>query len=232
MQRNENNNVDERIENGSGPVLNGEAAVDEERGASTPGGDQGVCDAAADDIDTLKKLLSEAQADAEKKAKEIADLKDLMQRRQADFENYKKRVVKSQEESRKYAVKDLALDIITINDHLLRAIEASESVKNGESLEQSHKAFVDGVMMISRMIMETLKKYHIEEIDHLNMAFDPQFNEAVEIVTSDGVEGDTITKIYQKGFMLDDLVLRSARVQVSRPPSKEQKESAGEGGKQ
>ena len=217
MQRNDNNNVEERTFEGP-PAGEAPAAGIEEVAAA-----EATCDAAADDIDTLKKLLAEAQADAGKKEKEIAELKDLMQRRQADFENYKKRVLKSQEENRKYAIKDLALDIITINDDLLRAVEASSTVKNGESLEQSHRSFVDGVLMISRMIEESLGKYKIVEIDQLNKAFDPQFNEAVEIVTSDAVKEDTITRIYQKGFMLDDLVLRSARVQVTRALPGEQK---------
>jgi len=218
MQRNDNNNVEERTLEGP--------STEEAPAAGADAVLEGACDAAADDIDILKKLLAEAQADAGKKAKEIAELKDLMQRRQADFENYKKRVLKSQEENRKYAIKDLALDIITINDDLLRAVEASSTVKNGESLEQCHRSFVDGVLMISRMIEESLGKYKIVEIDQLNKAFDPQYNEAVEIVTSDAVKEDTITRIYQKGFMLDDLVLRSARVQVTRALPGEQKEAA------
>ncbi len=224
MQKKENN-VEERAFNGAGPGDDSPALNDGSPGAGEEAA--GPCAAAEDDIETLKKLLADAQADAEKKAKEITELKDLMQRRQADFENYKKRVIKSQDENRKYAIKDLALDIITINDDLLRAIEASSTVKNGESLEQSHKSFVDGVLMISRMIEEALKKYKIVEIDQLNQAFDPQFNEAVEIVQGDSVKEDTVTKIYQKGFMLDDLVLRSARVQVTRAKTAGQKEDAG-----
>lgn len=170
-------------------------------------------------LDSLKKKLTQAEADIEKKDKEIAEVKDLLLRRQADFENYKKRIAKTHDDFKKLAIKDFALDVITINDDLLRAIEASSTVKNGESLEHCHNSFVDGVSMISRMIEEMLKKYSIVEIDSLNQSFDPQCNEAVEIVMSDEVQEDTITKIYQKGFKLDDLVVRSAKVQVARPSS-------------
>lgn len=166
----------------------------------------------------------ESKGDSDRKDREIAELKDLLKRRQADFENYKKRMLKTQEEFGKLAIKDFALDIINVNDDLLRAIEASRSVKNGESIEQCHDSFVEGVGMISKMIEDVLKKYHIEEIDSISQAFDPVFNEAVEIVTSNEVSVDTVTKVYQKGFRLDDLVLRSAKVRVSRPPS-----GAGEG---
>ncbi|MCX7679078.1 MAG: nucleotide exchange factor GrpE [Spirochaetes bacterium] len=177
-------------------------------------------------IEDLKKQLTEMREEAEKKSREICELKDLMQRRQADFENYKKRVIKGQEEMRKLAIKDFALDIISINDDLLRAIEASSSVKEGESLEQAHMYFVEGVKMISKMIEETLKKYGIEEINHLGKPFDPQYNEAVEIICDDSVKEETITKIYQKGFCLGDLVIRSARVQVTKPASQKTVEEA------
>ncbi len=201
---------------------------DEQNAANTASQEQaaageGPSSAGDLDVETLKKQLAEAKEEVEKKSKEICDLKDLMQRRQADFENYKKRVIKGQDETRRLAIKDVALDIISINDDLLRAIEASSSVKEGESPEQAHAVFVDGVRMISKMIEETLRKYGVEEIDHLGKPFDPQFNEAVEIVTSDSVQEETITKIYQKGFCLGDLVIRSARVQVTKPaPEKSQ----------
>ncbi len=186
-----------------------------------------------ENLEALHKQLAEAREELDKKSKELSELKDLMQRRQADFENYKKRVIKNQEETRKLAIKDVALDIISINDDLLRAIEASSSVKEGESLEQAHASFVEGVKMISRTIEETLRKYGVEEIDHLGKPFDPQYNEAVEIVNSDSVKEEIVTKIYQKGFSLGELVIRSARVQVTKPaPAQEQAENKVEAERQ
>lgn len=214
------NHEDESVRQEEAGALNADDAQEADAGAGA------VSSAKEGDMETLKKQLAEAREEAEKKSKELAELKDLMQRRQADFENYKKRVIKNQEETRKLAIKDVALDIISINDDLLRAIEASSSVKEGESLEQAHASFVDGVKMISKTIEETLRKYGVEEIDHLGRPFDPQYNEAVEIVTSDAVKEETVTKIYQKGFTLGELVIRSARVQVSKPiPAKDQAEN-------
>ena len=166
-----------------------------------------ACTAAADlkKEDELKKLTEE-----------LDTLKDLMQRRQADFENYKKRQMKIQQEQKKLAIKDFALDIIEINDDLLRAIEVSGAMEKGESLEASHRSFVDGVNMISRRIEDALAKYGIVEIDSLNLPFDPNFNEAVEIEMSADYPVDTVTKVHQKGFRIDDIVLRSARVKVAK----------------
>jgi len=167
-------------------------------------------------------------AELKKRDEEIASLKDVMQRRQADFENFKKRNLKQQEEQRKMAVRDIALDIIAINDDLLRAIEAAEAIPQGENLEASHAAFVEGVHMISRRIEDALTSHGVVAIDTLNAEFDPCVSEAVEIVASDEVETDTVTKVYQKGFMLDDMVIRHAKVRVSRSAKQGAKDVATE----
>ncbi len=148
---------------------------------------------------------------------ELESLKDIMKRRQADFENYKKRAQKSQEDFRKYAIKDLALDIIIIHDDLIRAIEASESKDEQGQLQEAHRSFIDGVAMISNTILETLKRYSITEISSINEEFNPNFHEAVEIEMSPEVERDTVVRVYQKGFKLDDVVIRSSKVKVAKP---------------
>ncbi len=140
-----------------------------------------------------------------------------MLRRQAVFENYKKRMARQQGESRKMAIKDFSNDIMEINDDLLRAIDASESMSRDASSEEAHKSFVEGVSMISRRIEEAMKKYGVVEIEALNQEFDPNFHEAVEIDMSDGVAVDTVTKVYQKGFRIDDMVVRSSKVRVTKP---------------
>lgn len=167
--------------------------------------------------DQLKKVISEKDNEIMELNKEIESIKELIQRRQADFENFKKRNLKLLEENKKFAIRDFALDIININDDLLRAIEVSREIPEGESLEKAHNSFVEGVSMISGRIENTLNKFGITEIESLNLEFDPNYHEAVEIETGDGVEVDTVTKVHQKGFRIDDLIVRSAKVKVTKP---------------
>ena len=169
---------------------------------------------------TPNEELRRLEEEISRKKEEIDALKDILKRRQADFENYKKRVIKSQEEYRKGAIKDMALDIIDINDDLLRAIDAACEVCEGERLLNVHNSFVDGVSMISRRIEEALLKFGIIEIKPLGTAFDPNSCEAMEIDESPEVDQDTVTKVYRKGFSFDSYVLRSAKVRVSRPLKK------------
>lgn len=148
---------------------------------------------------------------------EIKSMKDTMLRRQADFENYKKRAARQQGEIRKMAIRDFAGEIIQINDDLLRAVEASEKLNADAPIENSHRSFVEGVSMISKRIEEALKKFGVSEIDALGQEFDPNFHEAMEIESRPDVERDTVVHVYQKGFRIDDLVVRCAKVKVARP---------------
>lgn len=168
-------------------------------------------------VGVLQSELESRDEDIKRHNDEIATLKDLLQRRQADFENYKKRMLKFQEDQKKFAIKDLALDIIMINDDLHRAIEASTNFEvNGGSTEEGHKSFVEGVNMIANRIEEMLQKYGVVEVQAMNMDFNPNVHEAVEIEMSSDYEKDTVTKVYQKGFCIDDLVIRSAKVKVAK----------------
>ncbi|MBN1499576.1 MAG: nucleotide exchange factor GrpE [Spirochaetes bacterium] len=163
----------------------------------------------------LKEI--EFKAELEKREKEIAEIKDLMIRRQADFENFKKRMLKNAEQDKKLSIKDIAVDIIEINDNLLRASDAAETIKEGVSIEEAHKLYVEGVRMISRSIETMLEKYGIEEIESENVAFDPNIHEAIEITTADEVNDDTVTHVYQKGFKFEEFVIRCAKVRVTKP---------------
>jgi len=149
--------------------------------------------------------------------KDLDSLKDLSQRRQADFENYKKRTIKLQEDLKKMAIKDFALEIIMINDDLLRAIDSAEENTN----EDSYNSFVEGISMISKRIETTLENFSILEIEALGEEFNPNFHEAIEIEESEEIESEMVTKVHQKGFKIDDLAIRSSKVKVTKPKAKQ-----------
>ena len=164
----------------------------------------------------LEKEISSQDEEIMKLNKEIETLKDLLQRRQADFENFRKRTVKMQEEYKKLAIKDFAYDILDISDDLARAVEASNSIASAES-SSAGESLAEGVKIISRRLEETLNKFGISEIESENRSFDPNYHEAIEIETSPDVKSDTVTKVYRKGFKLDEYVIRAAKVRVAKP---------------
>ena len=174
-----------------------------------------------DDVKNIDDEESNQEEEIIRLNKELDALRDLLQRRQADFENYKKRSIKMQEEFKKLAVKDFAFDIINVNDDIIRAIEASENMSAKNNAE-TKASFIEGVKLISKRIEEILNKYGIEEIESENMPFNPAYHEALEIENSEHYEEDTVTKVYQKGFKLENYIIRSAKVRVSRMGEKNQ----------
>ena len=182
-----------------------------------------------DEIESMKKKNSDKDEEIASLKEEIANLKDQMLRRQADFENYKKRSARLYEDQKKFIIRDMALDVIMVNDDLLRAIEASPSVRENGTCDETHKSFVEGVSLISRQLEDALGKYGVVEIESENAPFDPNLHEAVEIESSSDVEKDTVTRVYQKGFKIDDLIVRSSRVKVAKPFAKNSNgENAGQ----
>ena len=165
----------------------------------------------------METILKEKAEQLKKKDEEISQLKDQILRSRADFDNFRKRCMKTEELNKKLAVKDFAVDIIKINDDLIRASEAAAQFREGETLEQAHKSYVDGVMIISKSIENALKCNGVSEIDSLGCPFNPFFHEAVEFDTSEDVECDTVTRVYQKGFIVDQMVIRTAKVKVTKP---------------
>ncbi|MDR3237395.1 MAG: nucleotide exchange factor GrpE [Spirochaetia bacterium] len=158
----------------------------------------------------------------EKLQAELAAAKDLLLRRQADFDNYKKRMAKLQDDNRKLALRDIAAGIVEINDDLLRAIDAAAVISDENGQKDVNDSFVQGVSMISKRIESLLEKYGVVEIDALNQEFDPNLHEAIEMGTGE-VERDTVTFVHQKGYLMNDLLLRSAKVKVTKPERKDEK---------
>lgn len=173
---------------------------------------------------------SETEGLMRKKDEEIAQLKDQLLRSRADFDNFRKRCIKNEEQNKKLAVKDFAMDIIKIHDDLIRASEAAMSIPEGDTLEHAHKAYVSGVMMISKNIETALSSNGITEVDSLNAPFNPMVHEAVAFDVSESVSEDTVTKVFQKGFTIDQMVIRPAKVMVSKPGKKADAPESGAAG--
>jgi len=203
-------------------MSNGESNTAKEK----PADNGSVQDNGCEDTKNLETEISNQDEEIIRLNKEIETLKDLLQRRQADFENFRKRTVKLQEDYRKLAIKDFACDIINVNDDINRAIEASENL-SGDENSASKDSFIEGVKLVSKRIEEILNKYGIEEIEADNKPFNPNYHEALEIEYSPDHDEDTVTRVYQKGFRLDEHLVRTAKVRVSKPAPKKS-EGAGE----
>ena len=150
-----------------------------------------------EDIETLKQVLAEAKAKAE------ANLAGW-QRAQADFANYKKRSEQERGEIGKFANSMLMLSLLPILDDLERAFISVPP-------RLAKLSWVDGIKLIERKLWATLEAQGLSQIKALGEPFDPNLHEAVR--QDKGKEGIVIEEV-QKGYKLDDRVIRPTMVVV------------------
>lgn len=150
---------------------------------------------------------------------ELAELRDRSVRTLADFDNYRKRVTRERREEQRYAVADLAQDILAVVDNLERALRSEGS---GEDLRQ-------GIGMIHQQLQSALGRHGVQRVAALGEPFDPAVHEAVARIEDAGVDEPIVREEMQSGYLLHERLLRPAMVNVAVPaaePSQASEEPA------
>lgn len=150
------------------------------------------------------------------KLKEDADKageqQDRILRLQADFENTRKRLEREKQEFAKFANEGIIMELLNILDDLERTVGLAESK------HQDLQAFLKGVEMILAHLYETLKEYGVKPVEAEGKIFDPNYHEALMQAEDKNVPEHTVLEELQKGYMLNDRVIRTAKVKVSKKP--------------
>ena len=134
----------------------------------------------------------------------------------ADFENFKKRNVKEKEQFVKFAVEGLIYELISVMDNFERAFESASKMSDYKSLHL-------GVEMILKEIHKLLKKNGVKKIECMGKVFDPVQQEAIAQVESDKYPENTVVEEVQKGYLLQDRLIRPAVVKVAKKPEEKRK---------
>ena len=181
-----------------------------------------------DSGETLESALEQEEANALAAAedkihqiqKDLVDLKDRHLRKLAEFENHKKRSEKERQEYFKIALAGFVHDFLPVLDNFQRALDHARPA----DLESD---FGQGVAIIARQISELWKRYGLIPID-TSGTFDPNLHEAVATEETDAVPPNTILETLQKGYFLNDRLIRPAFVKVSvRPGEADSKTDSG-----
>jgi molecular chaperone GrpE len=151
--------------------------------------------------------------------KEAAEARDRMLRTLAEMENLRKRTAKEVADARAYGITGFARDILEIADNLQRALDAIPAdVK--ETADPGIKAFIEGVELTERSLLNTLEKNGVKKFDPSGEKFDPNFQQAMYEVPDPSVPSGTVVQVVQAGFMIGERVLRPALVGVSKGGAK------------
>jgi molecular chaperone GrpE len=151
--------------------------------------------------------------------KEATESRDKMLRTLAEMENLRKRTAREVADARAYGITSFARDILDIADNLQRALDAIPAEAK-ESADPGIKAFIEGVELTERSLLNTLEKNGVKKFDPSGEKFDPNFQQAMYEVPDPSVPSGTVVQVVQAGFTIGERVLRPALVAVSKGGAK------------
>ncbi len=150
----------------------------------------------------------DALAVAEAKASEYWD---RLLRLQAEMDNLKRRSVLDVEKAHKFALGKFVDDLIPVKDSLEMGLDAE---KTGEG-EQA-KTIIEGMEMTLKMLGDVLAKHGVEEVNPVGEKFNPERHQAMTMLESPDHEPSTVMTVMQKGYVLNDRLVRPAMVVVAK----------------
>ena len=143
---------------------------------------------------------------AQKEAKENWD---KVLRLQAEIENLRKRTFKDIENASRGSIERVIQEILPVLDSFELGVKVDTSTKEGV------ETFIEGQTSTFKLLKSVLEKLSIETINPKDMQYDPSFHEVVMMVEDKNVKPGYITEVIQKGYRLQQRLLRPARVIVS-----------------
>ncbi len=171
--------------------------------------DAAAAESAQPEVMEITSVEDMARQLAETRLRE-QDYWDRLVRAQAEFDNYKKRVEKDLQNAHKYALERFARELLAVIDSLELGIQASNaSQPEVEKLRE-------GMELTLRQLTAAFEKFGIQVIDPLGDRFNPDLHQAMAAQPADDVEPNTVIKVFQKGYSLNDRLLRPAMVIIAQ----------------
>ena len=133
---------------------------------------------------------------------------DQCLRLQADIENLRKRKERDVANAHKFALDKFAVDLLPVRDSLEMGLAAADSVDAAKLREGSE--------LTLKMLVSAMDKFNIKEVNALNEQFNPEYHEAISMQEREDVAPNTVVTVVQKGYLLNDRLIRPAMVIVSR----------------
>jgi molecular chaperone GrpE len=151
----------------------------------------------------LEEQLSEALRQAEEN-------RDKMLRTQAEMENLRRRTEKEVQDARKYALEKFARELLPVLDSLELGIQAAASdAPEVASLRQ-------GAELTLKQFLAMLEKFNVQPVEPLGMRFNPELHQAMAMEPRTDIEPNTVVRVFQKGYTLNERLLRPAMVVIAQ----------------
>lgn len=156
-----------------------------------------------------EEAICDCQKEIEHLQEEIQNLEDKNLRLQAEIANMQRSHTRERQDAAKYRSQFLAKNLMDAIDNLERALQI-------EAKSEESQAIHKGVQMVYDQIIHAFANENITVLDPLNEDFDPNFHQAVTTQpVAEGQEADKVVNVLQKGYLLNDRIIRPAMVIVS-----------------
>lgn len=178
----------------------------------------------ADDQSTNAPAADEAEAESENASEEVSEVdqlaqleaevekyKDVALRAEAEMQNLRRRAERDVQNAHKFGSERLLQSLLPVLDSLEKAIEASEAAGQTEDDPQ-----LEGIKLCSKLLVDVLTKEGIEALDPEGEPFDPNLHEALSMIENPDLEPNSVMTVIQKGYRLNERLVRPAKVMVSK----------------
>ena len=159
---------------------------------------------------------TEEKTEPEQSAEEAES--ERYMRLMAEFQNFKKRAAKEKSDIHAFANERIVNDLLPVLDNFERALGGETEGAGAETPEMSEevKNYAKGMELICGQLRTALEKAGLKEIAALGEDFDPAFHNAVMTESLEEFEDGKISKVLQKGYTLNDRVIRPSMVAVNK----------------
>ena len=169
-----------------------------------PAGAEAEVEETEDETEKLRNELAQALND-------IKMHQEQYLRTLADMENLRKRTQRDKEELAKFANENILREILPVIDNLERAVDHAEQAETDDGL-------FEGVQMTLTQFSQLLTKFGVEPVDAIGQPFDPAYHQAMGQLESDEHPVNTVVQQMQKGYQLNNRLLRPAFVMLAKAP--------------
>ena len=159
----------------------------------------------ADPVQAETDELSQKLNEYENK---LGEMRDVLLRERAEIENQRKRLQRDLEQARKFANERLLGELLPVCDNLERGL----AVENADIA-----ALREGMDLTLKALMKVAENNGLKPIDPLGQPFDPERHQAMSMIDAPQAAPNTVVAVMQKGYVLNDRLLRPALVAISKP---------------
>lgn len=186
-----------------------EAADQERRTAEKVAAEKAAVE--EDPIGDAPESSSDSEIEALKA--QAQEFQEQMLRSQAEMQNVRRRAEIDVEKAHKFALEKFVKELLPVADSLEKAVESTEGHEDAGELVASIR---EGVEMTLGLFMNSLRKFNVEQLNPVGEPFDPQQHEAMSMVPAPDAEPNSVVAVVQKGYMLNERLVRPAMVVVAK----------------